>query len=139
VSTAPADAAVLGLLEGVASPMVLTEGANLFLGPMLFPDAGRPSLCVCVLASGGPLMARLVGSSLDWSTPTVQVMVRADRSDYARGIALARACLAACQAPSSMPSGYSECAVMQGDVAYLSPDQVGRHLWSFNVLLQLVK
>lgn len=133
--TAEADAAVLSLLDAVTSPVALVSGKNLFLGPMIDPSATRPALCVCVLSTGGAIMARLVGSSLDWRTPTVQVVVRADRADYERGIALARACLAACQAPTSMPSGYTDGAVREADVTYLQRDATGRHLWAFNVQL----
>lgn len=133
--TAEADAAVLALLDALTTPVALDSGKNLFLGPMLDPSATRPALCVCVLSTGGALMARLVGSTLDWRTPTVQVVVRADRADYERGIALARACLAACQAPTSMPSGYTDCAVREADVTYLQRDATGRHLWAFNAQL----
>lgn len=133
--TAEADAAVLELLDAITTPVALDSGRNLFLGPMLDPSATRPALCVCVLSTGGALMARLVGSSLDWRTPTVQVVVRADRADYARGLEIARACLAACHCPASMPSGYTDCAVREADVTYLQRDATGRHLWSFNVQL----
>jgi hypothetical protein len=135
MATAEADAAVLALLDAITSPLSLDSGRNLFLGPMLDPSATRPNNSVCVLATGGALMARLVSSSQDWRTPTVQVTVRADRSDYDGGIALARACLSACQAPSSMPSGYTDCQVREADVTYIQRDAQGRHLWSFNVQL----
>jgi len=135
--TAEADNAVQTLLEAITSPVALDAGRNLFLGPMVDPNATRPHTCVTVLATGGALMARLIGGSgaKDWRTPTVQVTVRADRSDYDRGIALARACLTACQVPASMPTGYSDCQVREADVTYLQRDAVGRHLWSFNVQL----
>lgn len=136
--TAEVDSAILALLEAITSPVALDAGVNLFLGPMVDPNATRPHTCVCVLATGGALMARLVGSSLDWRTPTAQVVVRADRSDYDRGIALARACLQACQVPSSIPTGYSDCQVREADVTYVQRDAQGRHLWSFNVQTWLV-
>lgn len=139
--TAEADNAVLTLLDAITSPVALDAGRNLFLGPMLDPpSATRPHTCVTVLATGGALMARLVGgaNALDWRTPTVQVVVRADRSDYDRGIALARACLEACQVPTSMPSGYSDCQVREAGVTYMQRDAQQRFLWSFNVQLWLL-
>lgn len=133
--TAEADAAVRTLLEAITSPVPLDAGRNLFLGPAGLPSAHKVQKAVFVLSTGGPLMARLVGSTLDWRTPTVQVTVRADASDYEGGLALARACLAACQAPASMPTGYTDCAVREADPTYLQRDAAGRHVWALNVQL----
>ena len=53
------DAAVVTLLEAIASPVALDVGRNLFAFPMVTPDSARPALAVFVTPTGGDLNQRL--------------------------------------------------------------------------------
>lgn len=134
MAAAEADDAVITLLDAVASPVALTVGVNLFRGPMQVPDATRPGLVVCVTSTGGGINSRMVGSTKDLRQTFVQVMVRADRSDYARGIQLARACRDALHCPT-IPDGYCDVQVREPDPYYVSRQAEGRHVWAMNVML----
>lgn len=135
--TAQPDAAVLALLEAITSPVALDAGRNLFYGPAYDPEATHPAESVFVLGTGGPTNARFCGTSTDWREYTVQVMIRADRSNYTGGQSLARACLDACHCATV--SGYVDCQVREPDPTYLRIDTRGRHLWSINVRLWRAK
>ena len=131
--TAQSDAAVLALLEAITSPVALTEGQNLFYGPMMIPSSAVPGFVVCVLATGGDQNQRCIGSSVDVRRSSVQVLVRCDFSDYVRGQELARACLEALHCPS-IPSGWTDVQVPnQPEPFYLGMEGEGRHVWSINV------
>ncbi len=133
MATAEADAAVLALLAGITSPVALTTNVNLFLGPALGPDDTRPQKSVFVTATGGPRNDRLCGTTHDYRILTVQVIVRADPSDYDGGQALARACRDAIHCATI--SGYVDAGVREPDPYYLRTDEDGRHLWTMNVNL----
>jgi hypothetical protein len=124
MTTAYADDAVVALLEPIATPIALTANANLFLGPMRDPEDGVPARCVFVVQSGQVRDSVFVYEQ-------VLVEVRADRSDYAGGLALARACESALHCPV-IPSGWTDVQVPSGPL-YASTDAVGRHVWRLNV------
>lgn len=127
MTTAYADAAVIALLEPIASPIALTENANLFAGPLRDPEDGVPSKCVFVMQVNQRRDAVLVYEQL-------MVEVRADRSDYVGGLALAWACEAALHCPASMPSGWTDCQVPNGPF-YARTDPDGRHIWRLDVAM----
>lgn len=134
--TAQSDAAVLALLEAITDPIALTEGQNLFYGPMMIPSANVPGFVVCVVATGGDMNQRCLGSpGVDVRRSSVQVLVRCDFADYTRGQALARACHAALHCPT-IPSGWTDVQVPnQPEPFYLGMEPEGRHVWSLNVSL----
>lgn len=133
--TVEADAAIVTLLDAITTPVAVDLGRNLFLGPLIPPNAHMGQLAVCVTSTGGDMNLRVCGGTTDVRRATVQVMVRCDRSDYARGLALARACLAACHCPT-IPSGWTDIQVPnQSDPIYAGIQGEGRHAWSFNCVL----
>lgn len=135
MSASEADSAVLALLEPIATPVALTGGANLFLGAEIDPDALHPALVVFVDIVGGGYNLRLMGTvGHDLRRTEVQVTVRADGSDFTRGVQLARACRDALHCPASMPSGYTDCQVREADPIYWGRPE-GRHGWSMHAVM----
>jgi len=133
--TVESDAAIVTLLDAITTPVALDSGKNLFLGPLLPPSAHMGQLAVCVTATGGDMNIRTCGSSTDIVRATVQVAVRCDRSDYARGLALARACLRAIHG-ATPPTGWSDIQVPnQSEPIYTGIQGEGRHAWSINCQL----
>lgn len=133
MATAEADAAVVTALDAISSPYALTSGINLFLGPPIEPDAGRPSDAVFVTSTGGPLNGRFCGTSSDLRMTTIQVVTRADRANFTAGQAMARACRDALHC--APPTGYVDCLVREPDPYYLKTDAAGRHFWALNAVL----
>jgi len=127
MATAESEAAVVALIEPMASPVVLTAGSNLFAHPPREPETGIPSRSVFVSP---------VGQRRDSVFEYAQVMVEvyADRNDYDGGLALARACLALLHCPSSMPSGWTDCQVPIGPF-YARQDPAQRHVFRLDVSL----
>ena len=125
--TAESEAAVVGLLEPIASPVPLTENVNLFAQPLREPEDGVPAKAVFVTPAGQRRDAV-------FEYAQVMVEVRADRNDYSGGLALARACQAALHCPATIPSGWTDCQVPVGPF-YARNDPSGRHVWRLDVAL----
>lgn len=125
MATSEAEAAVIALLEGVGDPE-LVERSNLFAGPALQPDAGRPARAVFVQLTGGQRDAV-------FQYDQVQVEVRVDRANYDAGLELALACKDALHCPTT-PEGYCDVQVPLGPY-FARVDLAGRLVWRLNVTL----
>jgi hypothetical protein len=124
MTAAYADDAVVTLLDAIASPVALALNVNLFKGPLRDPEDGVPAKCVFVVQVNQRRNAVFVYEQL-------MVEVRADRSDFDGGLALARACEVALHCPT-IPTGWTDIQVPNGPF-YARTDPVGRHVWRLDV------
>lgn len=127
------DVEVKTLLDAVASPESLASGYTLFLGPEQPVEDGYERVCVFVLDTGGGSSERFLGTSTDYRTHSIQVVVRANHYDYTGGQALAAACWSKLNCASI--SGYVYCLPQQSGPAYVGEDEQRMHRWSINVTL----
>lgn len=128
-----AEDAIKKLLDSVASPADLADGYNLFLGPEQAPESGTERAAVFILDTGNGDSYRFGGTSTDYRTYSVQVVVRASHYDYAGGQSLAQACWDALNHAAIAEWIY--CLPQQSGPVYVGEDDQRQHRWSLNFSL----
>lgn len=120
-----------------AAGIGLTEGSNLFAGPVRPPiEGGRgsvPSECVFCLATGGPEPFRFIASTNNAMIlhSVVQVTIRSDRNNFESGQTLARNVWDSLETDDW--SGYIEAKARESEPLYIGIDDIEHHRWVVNV------
>jgi hypothetical protein len=115
----------------------LTNGTNLFLGPMPEDDDTVPDKCVAVLQTGGGAPLGFIGGGKKaFVSVSCQIRVRGDREDFQAGQTLACGILEALN--QTAPSPYVAIRVRESAPFYGGTDSADRPQWSLNVVLQYV-
>lgn len=115
----------------------LTEGTNLFEGPVREVSTGIPDAAVFCLVAGGPAPLPFVagGSSVEERTHTIMVRVRSNPGEFQNGQTLAHSVRDAMH--RAAVSGYLDVTIRECDPAYLGSDDEKRHMWSISADMEI--
>lgn len=134
------------LQDGSTQAVTLTQGTNLFLGPIRMQQGTTvPVLAVFVLATGGPppepyfasTTAGTDGANQLKYEAGVQVTVRSDPDEYQQGRDLARGIADALNLATI--SGYIECKLMQAVPVYTGMNSTQNHTLRVNAQLWFIE
>jgi hypothetical protein len=120
-----------------AGGLGLTQGTNLFIGPMPEDDDNTvPDKCVAVMMTGGAEPIVYLNGTVKRSVfrPQVTVRIRGNREDYSDGQALAFDIFNIVHLAVASP--YIQILANESAPFYGGTDGSDRHLWSLNVDLE---